>query len=704
MIMNVQPKRLPLLCAAALGCLPGALPAQTASDVTTLPAVRVEAGGIEDTATSPVIGYTARRSATATKTDTPLMETPQSVTVVTRDQMVDQGATNIQDALNYAAGVRSDAYGLDSRTDSARVRGADPDVYLDGLRQAFDYYTSTARTEPYTLERLEVLRGPAAMLYGQGSTGGVINMVSKRPLDVFQGEVGVQLGSHDRKQIQADLTGPLTEDGRLLYRIVALKREADTQVHHVPDDRLVIAPSLTWKPSAATQLTLQALYQDDDSGSTAQFMPWRGMRLPNPNGRIPTYRFIGEPDHDRYDSTRRTFGWQFEHRFNDDWSVHQGYRHARNKVYYFTHYADAFSLPGGWSLDPVNQRLIGRYHYDTVNRVTIDTLDQHIQGKVRAAGITHQLLLGLDWSHYRRESKTGYGYDAIDAYRPVYGHYTEIDLQDDPRFKLRQTGVYLQDQMYIGDHWIVTAGLRYDRARSELQGRPTEKVSATTRRLGVMYTFDNGWAPYLSYSESFTPVAGTERNDGGFETYKPLRGKQWEAGIKHLSADGSRMFTGAVYYLEEENRLVPDPTDALNNVQTGKTLTKGVELEWRGPITPTVDLIAHYNYIDLDKDLEGIPRHQAAVWGKWRFSIAGVDGFAIGTGVRWMSSFKDGDAPTTKAVALWDGMLSYENRHWRYALNVNNITDKTYIATCLSRGDCWYGARRSVIASVTYKF
>src|SRR5690606_38221888 len=201
-----------------------------------------------------------------------------------------------------------------------RVRGTEPAAYLDGLRQAFDYYTSTTRTEPYTLERLEVLRGPAAMLYGQGSTGGVINMVSKRPLDAFQGEVGVQLGSHDRKQIQADLTGPLTEDGRLLYRIVALKREADTQVHHVPDHRLVIAPSLTWKPSAATQLTLQALYQDDDSGSTAQFMPWRGMRLPNPNGRIPTYRFIGEPDHDRYDSTRRTFGWQFEHRFNDDWS------------------------------------------------------------------------------------------------------------------------------------------------------------------------------------------------------------------------------------------------------------------------------------------------------------------------------------------------------------------------------------------------
>jgi iron complex outermembrane receptor protein len=136
-----------------------------------LPEITVEAQIQEETATGPVIGYRASRSATATKTDTPLAETPQSVTVVTRDQITDQGATTLQDALTYAAGVRSDAYGLDSRTDSALVRGSEATVYIDGLRQANDYYTSAARPDPYTLERIEVLRGPAAMLYGQGSTG-----------------------------------------------------------------------------------------------------------------------------------------------------------------------------------------------------------------------------------------------------------------------------------------------------------------------------------------------------------------------------------------------------------------------------------------------------------------------------------------------------------------------------------------------------
>ncbi|WP_459614955.1 TonB-dependent siderophore receptor [Bordetella sp. 2513F-2] len=696
-----------LSLAVVLGSLPAATLAQAQPAVTTLPEITIQSEAVDETATGPVYGYAARRSATATKTDTPLLETPQSVTVVTRDQMVDQGATSVQEALGYAAGVRSDAYGLDSRTDSVRVRGASPDTYLDGLRQAFDYYTSTTRTEPYTLERLEVLRGPSAMLYGQGSTAGIVNMVSKRPQDTFQGEVGVQLGNHDRKQIQADLTGPLDAEGKWLYRIVALKRDAGTQVDYVDDDRLVVAPSLTWRPSAATRLTLQALWQDDESGSTSQFLPWSGMRTSNPNGRIPTRRFIGEPDHDRYDSERRSFGWLFEHDFNDDWSFHQGYRHARNKVDYFSHYADSFTLPGGWAEDPIGQRIIGRYQDNSVTEVRMDTLDQNLQGRLRTGSVTHDLLLGLDWSHYRRERASGFGYDTIDAYDPVYGNYTPVELSDEPRFRLRQTGVYLQDQMRIGDSWIVTAGLRHDRARSKLDGGPTEKAQATTRRLGVMYLAGNGWAPYVSYSESFTPVASTTRSTPQgdvIELYEPLRGEQWELGVKHQSDDGQRLFTGSVYYLKEENRLVPDPSGALNNIQAGKTRTKGLELEWRGALTPTVDLIAHYNYIDLDQELEGIPRHQAAVWGKWRFAVGNVHGFALGTGVRWMSSFKDGNAPTTRAVALWDGMLSYETSHWRYALNVNNITDKEYVATCLSRGDCWYGPRRSVVASVTYKF
>ncbi len=715
-------KSIPASLAAALSCLPALAAAQTPAPapspgVATLPQITVEADAVQETATGPVQGYTARRSATATKTDTPLAETPQSITVVTREQMLDQGANSIQEALGYAAGVRSDAYGIDSRTDSARVRGSSPDTYLDGLRQNFDYYTSTTRTEPFTLERLEVLRGPSAMLYGQGSTAGIINMVSKRPLDEFQGEVGVQLGNFGRKQAQLDLTGPLTEDGKWLYRIIALKRDADTQVDFVKDDRSVVAPSLTWKPSAATSLTLQGLWQDDKSGSTAQFAPWSGMLTDNPNGRIPTRRFLGEPDYDRYDSERRSIGWLFEHRFNDQWAISQGFRHARNEVDYNTFYAaDSFmvgpsGLPGGWVIDPVDQRVLARYGSGGTTKVNIDTLDQHLKGKFKTGNIEHSVLVGLDWTSYRRESQTGYalGLNPIDAYAPVYGNYDRPVLADDPDFKQRQTGIYLQNQMKFGPNWIVAAGLRHDRARTQLEGSQTDKAQATSKRLGVMYAADNGWSPYVNYSESFTPVASTTvAGPGGneIESYKPIRGEQWEAGIKHQSADGRNLFTAAIYRLKEKNRLVPDtdPTNALNNVQTGETVTRGLELEWRGQPLRNVEVIAHYNYISPDEELEGLPRHQAAAWGKYRFALGNVQGFAVGLGTRWMSNFRDGNAPTTPSVVLFDGMLSYDADNWRYALNVNNITDKTYIATCLSRGDCWYGARRSVIASATYKF
>lgn len=696
---------LPSRTAAALAaaCLCHAAWAQT----DTLPEVRVRANAQKETANTPVVGYRAKNSATATKTDTPLAETPQAVTVITRDQIVDQGATNLQDALNYAAGVRSDAYGLDSRSDGARIRGSYPDEYQDGLRRVFDWYTSNTRTDPYTLERIEVLRGPSSMLFGQGTTGGVINMVSKRPQAERQGEVGIQFGSHGRKQVQADLTGPLTEDGRWLYRLVAVGRDADTQVDHVRDDRALFAPSLTWRPDAATSLTLQGHWQKNESGSTAQFFPWEGVALPNPNGPLPTHRFIGETS-DRYDSGRRSFGWLFEHRFNPDWTVRQNVRISRNKVDYFSLYGDSFSVPGGWAGDPVDKRRFGRFADYTRTDARMTATDQHVQGDFRTGAVRHRLLVGLDALRYRKDTESffdlpvylGGGVPLIDAYDPVYTGYTPGPLTRNPGSSLRQAGVYLQDQLRLGN-WLVVAGLRHDRASNRLEGAADEDSRATTRRLGVLYTLGNGWAPYLSYSESFTPVAGLNKAN---QRFRPLRGEQLEAGVKYEPQDRGLAFSAAAYKLKEKNQKVPDPADPLNALQAGATETRGVELELKGRITPALELVAHYNYTDVDQQLEQLPKHQAAVWGKWRFAIAGVPGFSLGAGVRSMSAFRDGAAPTTPSVALVDALLAYETASWRYALNVANLADKQYVSTCLGRGDCWFGARRTVLATATYRF
>jgi iron complex outermembrane recepter protein len=679
--------------------------AQTAGS---LPEVRVNANAENETATSPVTGYRAKNAATGLKTDTPLAETPQSVTVVTRDQIVDQGATTLQDALNYAAGVRSDAYGIDSRSDGTRIRGSFPDEYLDGLRRMFDWYTSNTRVDPYTLERIEVLRGPSSMLFGQGVTGGMVNMVSKRPQAERQGEIGIQLGSWGRKELHADFTGRLTADGQWLYRLVALGRVADTQVDFVNDDRAVLAPSLTWKPNGATSLTLQANWQKDKTGSTSQFFPWEGVLLPNPNGPIPMSRFIGEPGQDRYDSERLSLGWLFEHRFNDQWQVRQNVRFSRNDVDYFSLYGDSFSARGGWAEDPVNKRLLGRFADATVTRATMVATDQNVQGDFSTGAARHKLLVGFDALRYTKDTKSFIDYPPVyggtvplfDVYNPVYGNYVYGPLTDNPESGVRQAGLYIQDQVKLGP-WIFVAGLRHDRANTTLEGAADEKSSATTKRLAVMHRFDSGITPYLSYSESFSPVAGVNAAGARF---KPLRGEQWEAGVKYEPEGGRYAFNAAVYDLKEKNQRIPDPTNPNNSLQAGETKTNGVELEFKGRPTASLDLIANYTYTNIDDTLEALPEHNLQLWAKQRFSIAGRAGFSAGLGVRHLSAFHDGAAPTVPSVTLLDALLAYDTANWRYALNVSNLTDKKYVSTCLSRGDCWFGARRNVIASVTYRY
>jgi iron complex outermembrane receptor protein len=680
------------LAAAAIPAL-----AQQAEQV--LPEVKVRA----ETPQSPVgpdQGYVAGRSAAATKTDTPLAETPQSVTVVTRERMEDQGATSLQDALNYAAGVRSDAYGLDSRSDNVRVRGAYPDEYRDGLRRLFGYYTSTTRPDPYMLERIEVLRGPSAMLYGQGSTAGVINMVSKRPLAEPLREIGVQLGSFGRKQVQTDLAGPLDADGEWSYRLVALARDAHTQVDHVPDDRALLAPSLTWRPSAATSLTLQATVQENRTGSTSQFFGFSGTVMPNPNGRIPTSRFIGEPGFDRYNSGRSELGWLFEHRLNDRWTLRQNTRLSDNEVDYRTIYANPFGNPAAPFID-ANQRVMNRIFYAERRDNRMLAADQHLEGRFATGAVRHQLLLGLDVVRFREDSAFASGAAApIDVYVPVYTGFMPPPLADSPRTTLRQTGVYAQDQMHIG-RWIAVAGLRSDRSVSGVQGAVDESDEAVSRRLGLMYRLGGGLAPYVSYSESFTPIAGT--NLAGVR-FKPLRGEQIEAGFKWEPAGRRLALNAALYELREKNQRTPSPVNPLDTLQVGKTVNRGLELEAVGQLLPRLDIAAHYHYTDVDPQLEALPEHQAAVWTTYRFDLHSLPGLRAGLGARYMEAFTDGTAPETPSVTLLDAMVGLDRSAWRYALNVHNLGDKTYVATCLGRGDCWYGARRTVVASATYRF
>ncbi|NUO74482.1 MAG: TonB-dependent siderophore receptor [Lysobacter sp.] len=668
----------------------------SADQATTLDHVVVQGAAVE--------GYKAANARSATKTDTPISETPQAITVVTQQRMTDQGAQNVQDALNYAAGVRSDAYGLDSRGDWTLIRGSSPDEYLDGLRSAFNYYTSSARTDPYMLERIEVLRGPASMLFGQGGTAGIVNLVSKRPQAQTRREIGVQIGSYDRRQLNADFTGALNKDGTWLYRLIGVYRDSDTQVDHVGDDRRLFAPSLTWKPSDDTSLTLQLRWQQDRTGSTSQFFGWSGLLAPNPNGRVPANRYIGNPG-DHYDTDRTTAGWLFEHRFNEHWTLRQSFRAARNKVDYASVYGNPFVNPTDPFLDP-QQRLLPREGWFAKTQVRMLNADQHVEGRFKTGAVEHQLLLGVDAVRFKQDEAQLFDGDVppVDIFNPVYTPYTPPALGEPVKTRQRQVGLYLQDQMKFGEHWIVVAGLRHDRVSNSVaeDREGAEDSSATTKRLGIMFHDWAGWSPYVSYSESFTPLGSRHAITGA--RYKPQQGEQIEAGFKFEPIGRDLSFTAAAYELREKNRLVPDPRFPNTNIQAGKTKVNGLELEVSGKLSESFELTAHYNYLENDRQLENTPQHQAAVWGKQRFRIGGREGYAAGLGLRYMSAFDSLPAPTTPAVTLADAMLSYDTGAWRWALNINNLTDKRYFSICMGRGDCWFGARRNIGLSASYSF
>ncbi|WP_426286206.1 TonB-dependent siderophore receptor [Luteibacter sp. E-22] len=650
-------------------------------------------------------GYARTDGSAATKTDTPLIETPQAISVVSNTQMIDQGVLTVQDALRYSAGVRADAYGVDSRGDDAFLRGTSFTQYLDGLKQNFG--GAYARTEPYFLDHLEIVRGPSSVLYGQGTTGGLIALSSKLPQFTASHEVEAQLGNNARKQVAFDFTGPLDAAGHWAYRLIGVYRDADSQIDHVPDDRKAIAPSITWMPDADTRWTLLANLQFDHNGTSLNFLPHAGTLLPNPNGRIDTRRFVSEPGFDRYDTQQRSFTSLFEHRFNDTWKFVQNMRYSHDNVDYRSLYPDVYSNPLYPFLDDT-QRTVARYSYVSIDRHKRFVTDTHAEADFDLASMHHRVLIGLDVGYSHTDSRKGNGFDGVpfDLYAPVYGNgFVAPDIFPVASTHTRQTGVYVQDQINWGEHWIATLGLRHDRA-TLTTGDSRSVDNATTSRLGVMYRFDNGLVPYVSYTESFQPLDSLDFYN---RPYEPLRGKQYEAGVKYQPVGSSTLVTATYYDLREENRLAPDPANPLNQVQAGRAKTRGVEFEASTRIGRHVDLIGTYTWTKARPDdgtiVAGLPKNQASVWSVYHVNDADSDGFSFGVGARYIGTNYD-ETGTLKVPekTLFDAMVAYTQGPWRFSVNAANVTDQAYNATCLARGDCFYGPRRSIVGTARYKF
>lgn len=656
--------------------------------------------------------FLAKRSAAATKTDTPLLEVPQSVSVVTREEMEARAVTSVLEVLRYMPGAVTETHGVDPRGyEYFNLRGfinaQITSNFLNGLRQVpggFGHF----RSEPYGLDRIDILRGNGSALFGQGDPGGTINRVAKLPGSGSGNEVRADLGSFSRRQLAADLSGSIDAAGRVQYRVIGLALDSDTQFEYGNgesgrNDRKYLAPSLLWKLSDRSSLTFLGEYTDDRSGSGR----WTAVR---PDGGL-THTMIGDPGFDQQENEQWSLGYLLEHQLNANWTFRQNLRHAKLRSRY------SAINPGA-----VSNNLMARTATDYYSRLSNTLVDNQLQGNFTVDGVRHTVLAGVDWLRMEdRENRVRIPAPALNLLAPAYGVAIPArtvvfgKLQE----KLTQAGVYVQDQARFANGVILTIGGRYDKSEDVLQNYLSKtgtraRDEVVSGRVGLSYMLTPNLVPYISYGTSFLPQLGQDFFGTPFE---PMEAQQTEIGIKYQPAGGTTLFTAAIFDLSKTNVTTNDPLHLNFSVLSGEQQSRGVELEARGEIVRGLNLVAGYSYNDaklsrtntpglLGKMPILVPQHSASAWLDYRAggALAGLGG---GGGVRYVGkNYADQvNVFQNKAQSVLDAVLHYSAGHWRYALNVANLTNKEY-ASCLAEPTrtCFWAPQRTVQLSARYRW
>ncbi|HSX59512.1 MAG TPA: TonB-dependent siderophore receptor [Tahibacter sp.] len=673
-------------------------------------------GADEATSTLETVNVTApivKETDTVTKTDTPIVEIPQSISVVSAEQMRERAIHGIEEAVWYTAGAQGGGYGEDSRSDWLLVRGFTPARYLDGLALPDGSGTGITRIEPYGLQQLEVLKGPSSVVYGAMPPGGMVNLVSKRPTETAQGAFEVQAGSFNLRQAALDVGGPLNAEGTLLYRLTALARNSDTSVDHIKDDRYYIAPALTWLPGEATSFTLLSRYQKAETASGGGFLPAAGTLLPNPNGRIPRNRFTGEPGQNDYDKDLSSIGYEFRHAFANGVAFRQNLRYGKADI-------DPSAGIGAFGLAE-DQRTLNRYYFPNEEHSKTFGVDNNLQWSWGTGRVRHDLLAGLDYRRSRNDyaSAFAFGAPSLDIFNPVYGSPITIPAYTSHTDQTQhQTGIYLQDQLSV-DRWLLTIGLRQDWVDTDTDDRiantrSTQKDDKLSGRVGLSYRFDSGFVPYLAYSESFQPTVGSDFEGRAFV---PTTGEQIEGGLKFQPANGNGLVTLALFTITQQNAKTVDPNHTLFQVQQGETKLRGIELEGRWNIGRGLSIYGAYTHTDsevtqttdlpsLGKEVALVPRRQASAGFDYTLTDGALAGLGFGAGVRHVGDHY-GDSYNlwkTPSYTLLDLAVHYDFDAWRAQVNASNLGDKEYISVCNSAFWCYYGYERNVTATLRYQW
>lgn len=690
-------------------------------------------GKFTESAWGPVQGYVAKRSATGTKTDTSILETPQTINVVTQDEMTARGALSVTQALRYTPGIQVEGFSARVKAfDEPTSRGFSPTpMYLDGLHLPYGGGSTggALQVDPYLLERVEVLKGPASVLYGQNQPGGIVNMVSKRPGVEPIHQVVLGTGSYDRRYGAFDFGGKLDEQGTFLYRLTGLANDSNSEVDYAEQKRMLLAPSFTWNINDDTSLTFYGQYQKDNDVPEPQGLPAVGTVFKNPNGKLDRNTFIGEPGLNAYDREQYVFGYELTHQIDDVWSLRQNARYAYVDDR-FAAVLHGYSFIANPATGVNNQRYTDRYAIDWKQTNKVFGIDNSAQAVFNTGDVNHTVLLGLDYYHFNSKFLGRYDRNppGIDLYDPHYGQPLDFSQAaanpwDDT---ITQTGVYVQDQLKW-NRWFLTLGGRFDWAKIDYD-HPLYVKPSTTRdqqfsgRAGFGYLFDNGITPYFSYSESFQPVAGTANVDG--KTFEPSTGKQYEVGIKYQPPGSDSFIQLSAYQIDKKNVLTSDPANPGFNNQAGAMRSVGFELEGKAALTDNLNLIASVSRVDAEftKDNDGLKgRHPvgvspltASAWVDYQMPAdTALVGLGFGVGVRYVRSspgtsyaWSEFNVPSFN---VYDGMISYDLERSplhikgvKVQANVENLDNKLYVTRCSGMFECTYGQGRTVTANLTY--
>lgn len=690
-----------------------ALSAQAATENTMV----VSAGG-DGASDNTVAPYTN----SATKSAVPESRTPQTINTISKQEIEKRHATSLNEILRYEAGVSSEMRGSTTYMSEYKIRGFDAEhEYYNGLQLPYNVSgNAKANIDPILVEQVDILKGPSSVLYGSASPGGLVNIQGKKPEKEQSTEIGFNTGNRKLREGYIDSTGQIA-DSDWSYRFIGKASAGDDQAKTTKHESYLIAPTVTWQPSEQTRLTLEALYQDQPSLTPSNPLPLAYLR----SGNVSRRAYAGD-NWNGFKQRQGMLGYSFEHQFDSGWGIVQKARYFNVDIHQRSIYSTG--------TDTSNTDL-SRFGYTTNEDLDSINIDNQLTKTIQLGDWKHHLLAGFDYQHLNSHLKYDYASVSpnIDMKNPDYSQVsdTSLGLYTDTKQRLSysQNGYYIQDQIEYGG-LNLAASLRYDDYRStttdQLDGDSKSWVdqSRVTKRLGALYQFDNGIAPFVSYSEGFMPVSPVGNLTAA--EAKPTTSKQWEGGVKYLLANYATTVTASVFQIKQKNVLTTDNTydsnNKLNYRQTGEVESKGVELTAVSRPLDNLNVVASYAYthaINTKDDLyQGqrttqVPENALKLWADYTFDQSFLNGLMLGAGMRYQGKTAvspdnsvpaiGGNTQFDLAVAYDMGVLTPDLKGLTLKAGAQNITNK-FTYTCYSSSFCWIGRDRTWQVGMSYRF